>query len=92
MSWAPHERGSVLTGVSRPHTLTPMVKTQVYLPEAELAALHRVAKAKKVPVAQLVREAIREKYLRASTTGPVAIWDGPFAGASSDHDSAFDEP
>jgi hypothetical protein len=81
-----------LTGVSRITTLTPVVKTQVYLPEAELAALHRVAKAKKRPVAELVREAIREKYLRAPAKGPIAIWDGPFAGSSSDHDSAFDEP
>jgi hypothetical protein len=69
-----------------------MVKTQVYLPEAELAALHRLAKAKKRPVAELVREAIREKYLRPPAAGPVAIWTGPFSGSSSDHDSAFDEP
>ena len=39
--------------------MTPMVKTQVYLPAAELAALHRVAKAKKRRAADLVREAIR---------------------------------
>jgi hypothetical protein len=69
-----------------------MIKTQVYLPEAELAALHRIAKAKKRPVAELIREAIREKYLRGAASGPVAIWAGPFAGSSSDHDSAFDEP
>jgi len=43
-------------------------------------------------VAELVREAIRDKYLRASASGPVALWDGPFAGSSRDHDSAFDEP
>ena len=72
--------------------MTPMVKTQVYLQKAELSELHKVAKAKKQPVAQLVREAIREKYLRARTEGPVAIWGGPFTGSSSDHDSAFDEP
>jgi hypothetical protein len=69
-----------------------MVKTQVYLPKAELAALHRIAKAKKRPVAELVREAIREKYLRERPSGPVALWVGAFVGASSDHDSAFDEP
>jgi hypothetical protein len=69
-----------------------MVKTQVYLPEAELRALHRVAKAKGQPVAELVREAIRDKYLRGPIAGPVAIWKGPIAGSSSDHDSAFDEP
>jgi hypothetical protein len=69
-----------------------MVKTQVYLPKAELDALHRVAKSKKRPVAELVREAIREKYLRGKVSGPVAIWAGPIAGSSGDHDSAFDEP
>lgn len=72
--------------------MTPVVKTQVYLQKAELSALHRVAKAKKRPVAELVREAIREKYLRERVAGPVAIWAGPIAGSSSDHDSAFDEP
>ena len=72
--------------------MTPMVKTQVYLPEAELAALHRIAKAERRPVAELVRVAIREKYLRAPATGPVALWQGPFSGSSSNHDEAFDEP
>ncbi len=69
-----------------------MVKTQIYLPEAELAALHRLAKAKKRRVADLVRDAIREKYLRQHVDGPVALWSGPFAGSSSDHDAAFDQP
>ena len=69
-----------------------MVKTQIYLPATELSALHRVAKAKKRSVADLVREAIREKYLRPPSGGPVALWSGPFTGSSSDHDSAFDEP
>jgi hypothetical protein len=69
-----------------------MTKTQVYLPEAVLAELHRIAKAKKRPVADLIRQAIREKYLRPPTEGPVALWTGPFLGSSSDHDAAFDEP
>ncbi len=73
-------------------TMTSMVKTQIYLPAAELAALHRLAKTKKRRVADLVREAIRETYLRPPASGPVALWDGPFAGSSSDHDAAFDEP
>jgi len=72
--------------------MTPMVKTQIYLPEAELAELHRIAKAKKRRVADLVREAIREKYLRRPASGPVALWTGPWQGSSSDHDAAFDEP
>lgn len=73
--------------------MTPMVKTQVYLPEKELAALHRIAKAHKRRVADLVREAIRQKWLRPTPPeGPVALWTGPFDGSSADHDAAFDEP
>lgn len=72
--------------------MTPMIKTQVYLPEEELAALHRIARARKRPVAELIREAIREKYLRPVGGGPVALWSGPFEGSSADHDAAFDEP
>jgi hypothetical protein len=68
-----------------------MVKTQVYLPKRELVALHRVAKREKRPVADLVRDAVRAKWLRDAPAGPVAIWDGPFAGSSVDHDAAFDD-
>lgn len=75
-------------------TMTPMsmVKTQVYMPAAELRALHAVAKRKKRKVADLVREAIRQVWLGEEPSGPVALWDGPFAGSSADHDAAFDEP
>jgi hypothetical protein len=69
-----------------------MVKTQVYLPKAELQALHRVAKREKRAVAELVRDAVRTKWLREPPNGPVALWEGPFAGSSVDHDTAFDEP
>lgn len=69
-----------------------MVKTQVYLPEEELRALHKVAKKKGRPVAELVREAIRKVWLRKPTQGPVALWDGVLGGGANDHDSAFDEP
>ncbi|MSP63674.1 MAG: hypothetical protein EXR72_25680 [Myxococcales bacterium] len=69
-----------------------MVKTQVYLPREELKALHRVARERRRRVADLVREAVRSVWLRPVATGPVALWDGPFAGSSADHDAAFDEP
>lgn len=73
--------------------MTPMAmtKTQVYLPKEELEALHRVARAKRRPVAALIREAVRDRWLRPPAAGPVAIWDGPFAGSSDDHDAAFDD-
>jgi hypothetical protein len=87
-------RGLRLTYVITDPMLTPMrmVKTQVYLREEELAALHRVARRQRRPVAELVRDAVRAKWLRTPTTGPVALWEGPFAGSSADHDAAFDEP
>ena len=68
-----------------------MVKTQVYLREEELTALHRMARRQKRPVAELVREAVRAKWLRGAPRGPVALWEGPFEGCSTDHDAAFDE-
>lgn len=83
-----------LTGVSEMYTLTHMnmVKTQVYLPRKELDALHRIARRRKRAVAELVREAVRAVWLRPERRGPVALWDGPFAGTASDHEGAFDEP
>ncbi len=68
-----------------------MVKTQIYLPEVELAELHRIARRTKRPIADLVREAIRAIWLRPATDGPVALWSGPFNGTSTDHDAAFDD-
>ena len=92
------ENSSGLTGGSGDPTLTPMsmTKTQLYFPDDELRALHRLSKESGRPVAELVREAVRRTWLTPSTgegaRGPVALWTGPFAGASADHESAFDEP
>ncbi len=71
-----------------------MVKTQVYLREEELAALHEAARRSGRTVAELVREAIRTVWLRpaAGTEGPVALWDGEPRGTSVDHDSIYDRP
>lgn len=68
-----------------------MVKTQVYLPAAELRALHVVARRQNRRVADLVRQAVRQVWLRENPSGPIALWDGPFAGSAMDHDAAFDE-
>lgn len=78
--------------------MTPMsmIKTQIYFPPAELKALHRLAKETGRAVADLVREAVRTRWLSGRAgggdAGPVALWTGPFAGSSADHESAFDEP
>jgi hypothetical protein len=69
-----------------------MVKTQVYLRDEELAALHGVAARSGRSVADLVREAIRRVWLRPETDGPVALWDGPPARTSVDHDHIYDAP
>jgi hypothetical protein len=81
-----------LTGVIVPCKLTPMVKTQVYLRDEELAALHRVAERSGRSVADLVREAIRRVWLRSDTQGPVALWDGAPSHISVEHDHIYDEP
>jgi hypothetical protein len=72
--------------------MASMVKTQVYLPADDLKALHRVARQKGRPVAELVREAVRTVWLRPHPSGPVGLFDGEIHGSSADHDSAFDEP
>jgi hypothetical protein len=72
--------------------MTPMVKTQVYLRDEELEALHGVAERSGRSVAELVREAIRRVWLRPDTQGPVALWDGVPSHTSVDHDHIYDEP
>ena len=72
--------------------LTPVTKTQVYLPEEELEALHRVAEKTGQSVAELIRKAIRQVWLGRQADGPVGIWDGPVRRSSIDHDSIYDEP
>ena len=69
-----------------------MTKTQIYFPDPELKALHRIARRRKKSVAELVREAVRTSLLRPEARGPVAIWDGEPRRPSTDHDSIDDEP
>ncbi len=71
--------------------MATMVKTQVYLPAEELRALHEVARKRKRKVAELVREAVREVWLRPVPRGPVGIIKGPLRATSAEHDSAWDE-
>jgi hypothetical protein len=68
-----------------------MTKTQVYLPAEDLRMLHRIARQRGRKVAELVRDAVHDAYLRGSGRGPIALWEGEFPGSSTDHDSAFDE-
>ena len=75
-----------------------MRKTQVYFRPADLRALARVARERKRPMAELIREAVKERWLttpeQAGLPGQqlVGIHKGPLpAGFSSDnHDAAFD--
>jgi hypothetical protein len=69
-----------------------MTKTQVYLRDEELAALHDVARRSGRSVADLVRDAVRRVWLRPETNGPVALWDGVPARTSVEHDLIYDEP
>ena len=79
-----------LTCVISDITLTPVTKTQVYLRREELDALHAAAERSGRSVADLVREAVRRVWLRGEASGPVAIWDGPVAQSSADHDRIYD--
>jgi hypothetical protein len=72
--------------------MTPVVKTQVYLRDEELKALHSVAERSGCSVAELVREAIRRVWLRPDAQGPVALWDGPPSHTSVEHDHIYDVP
>ena len=78
--------------VSWDDKLTYMEKTQIYLPEAELAALRKTAARSGRSVADLVREAIRKTVLARTAEGPVALWDGEPRRPSFDHDSVHDDP
>jgi aminoglycoside phosphotransferase len=71
-----------------------MTKTQVYLTEDDLGALHELSERTGKSVAELIREAIRTVWLRPSPgdLGPVSIWSGPIRRTSSEHDSIYDEP
>jgi hypothetical protein len=63
-----------------------MTKTQVYLPEQDLDALHAIAKERGRSVASLIRDAILRTWLRPAKSGPVGLWDGPVGATSADHD------
>jgi hypothetical protein len=72
--------------------LTHMKKTQVYLREEELKALHEAARRSGRSVADLIREAIRTTILKPSSDGPLALWDGIPKHTSVEHDAIYDEP
>jgi hypothetical protein len=69
-----------------------MTKTQVYLREEELQALHEAARRSGRSVAELVREAVRQVWIRPQSRGPIALWGGELRRTSVDHDSIYDEP
>jgi hypothetical protein len=69
-----------------------MTKTQVYLRQEELEALHAVAAQSGRTMADLIREAVRRTWLRPAREGPVALWDGEPSRGSIDHDTIYDEP
>lgn len=80
-----------MTCVKLIHKVTYMTKTQVYLPEQELAQLQHLAKRIGRSMADLIREAIRETWLRTTNEGPVALWKGPTQRTSIEHDTIYDE-
>ena len=71
--------------------LTPMIKTQVYLREEELEALRGAAERTGQSIAEMIRQAIREVWLRPEGSGPVGLWDGQPKKTSVEHDAIYDE-
>ncbi|HKC25197.1 MAG TPA: CopG family transcriptional regulator [Thermoanaerobaculia bacterium] len=69
-----------------------MTKTQVYLRDEELKALHSAAKRSRTSVASLVRDAVRRTWLRPEREGPVNLWNGRPRRSSVEHDTIYDEP
>ncbi len=68
-----------------------MTKIQVYLRKQELADLKEVARRSGKTVAALVREAVREVWLRPISAGPVSLWDREPRRTSAEHDTVYDE-
>ena len=77
-------------GVNNCDKLTHMIKTQVYLREEELEALRRAADCSGRSIAEMVRQAIREVWLRPESKGPVGLWSGVPGKTSVEHDSIYD--
>ncbi len=71
--------------------MTPMRKTQVYLSDEDLRALHQTAARSKRSVASLVRDAVRTAYVSREGSGPVGVWTGEPRRVCVDHDSIYDE-
>lgn len=71
------------------HIMTHMVKTQIYLPEDDLKALRETAQRSGRSMADLVREAVRQVWLRPDSisAGPVALWDGMPSRTCIEHDA-----
>jgi hypothetical protein len=67
-----------------------MPNVQIHLQDDDLAALRKIAKRTGRPVAALIREAIRQVWLRLPTRGPVGLWDGQPRATSADHDFPCD--
>ncbi|MHC4960304.1 MAG: ribbon-helix-helix domain-containing protein [Planctomycetota bacterium] len=67
-----------------------MVKTQVYLREEELEALRSAAERSGRSVAEMIRQAVRQVWLRPAPDGPVALWGGVPGRTSVEHDSIYD--
>ncbi len=77
-------------GVSIHDKLTYMIKTQVYLRKEELEALRRAADRSGRSIAEMVRQAIREVWLRPESAGPAGLWGGVPGKTSVEHDSIYD--
>jgi hypothetical protein len=68
-----------------------MTRTQIYFRDQELAVLRQVAKRSGKSVAELVREAVRQIWMRPEHQRPVALWHGEPRRTSTQHDIFYDK-
>lgn len=69
-----------------------VTKIQLFMHEDNLAALRTAARQTGRSMADLIREAVLQVWLRPQSDGPVALWDGEPRRTSVDHDSIYGEP
>jgi hypothetical protein len=79
-----------LMGVMGGASMAPMTRTQVHRRDEELPILREIAKHTNRSVSALIREAVRQVWLRSPPKGPFALWNGQTLNTSANHDSVYD--
>lgn len=71
------------------NTVPDMIKREVHFTIEERKLLEVAARRSGRSTASLIREAVRRVWLRPTTDGPVALWNGPIAHSAMEHDTIY---